>query len=81
MKEEEVNQINQRDPNECSRFLSSGLCSFSLFITKFSTAEARCYSFAITRIHFYHTEEDIGYFQIDAVNGDLCHMLRDPNTE
>lgn len=36
-----------------------------------STLEASCYLFAITHIHFYPTEEDIEYFQIDAVTGEL----------
>lgn len=71
VKEEEVNQTSQRDPNACSRFLSSGSFSFSLFITMFSTMEAGCYWFAITHTCFYPTEEDIGYFQIDAVTGEL----------
>lgn len=37
----------------------------------FSTMEASCYWFSVTHVHFYPTEEDIGYFQIDAVSGEL----------
>lgn len=63
--------MSQRDRNECSRFPFLWVLLFLTVNYHVQYYGGKLKRSAITHILFFPIEEDTGYFQIDAVSGEL----------